>query len=159
MKEHFAVAFLWQGLRISVPYVLASLGGTVCERSGVHAQIDLPSLPVHPDAERCFGEEAAALALTGGEDYELACAGSEAQRALHAWHSARQMFLEWKTKLNEAAYPVVDALEGLCERRRQLDQQARLHLWLHNWLWIHFPLSAALIVLLFWHVYASILYW
>jgi hypothetical protein len=43
-------------------------------------------------------------------------------------------------------------LEELCERRRQLNVQNRLHFWLHNWLWLHLPLSVALIVLLVGHI-------
>ncbi|MBI4510713.1 MAG: ABC transporter permease [Deltaproteobacteria bacterium] len=35
MDHLMSVAFLAQGLRISVPYVLTALGGTLCERAGV----------------------------------------------------------------------------------------------------------------------------
>jgi hypothetical protein len=47
---------------------------------------------------------------------------------------------------------LVDQLEELCERRRQLNLQRRLHFWLHNWLWLHLPLSLALVILLAAHV-------
>lgn len=47
---------------------------------------------------------------------------------------------------------LVGQLEELCERRRQLSVQQRLHFWLHNWLWLHLPLSVALLVLLAGHV-------
>jgi hypothetical protein len=47
---------------------------------------------------------------------------------------------------------LADQLEELCERRRQLNVQQRLHFWLHNWLWLHLPLSMALIVLLLGHI-------
>ena len=46
---------------------------------------------------------------------------------------------------------LVGQLEDLCERRRQLNVQRRLHFWLHNWLWVHLPLSAALLALLVGH--------
>jgi hypothetical protein len=42
-----------------------------------------------------------------------------------------------RLKVNPAAHSVVDALEDLCERRRQLDEQARLHGWLHGWILVH----------------------
>jgi hypothetical protein len=53
---------------------------------------------------------------------------------------------------------VVDQLQTLCERRRQLNVQARLHFWLYNWLWLHLPLSVALIVLLVGHVVLALRY-
>ena len=53
----------------------------------------------------------------------------------------------------------VDALSNLCDQRRQFDHQARLHYWLHNWLWIHLPLSLALIVLMFVHIVRTLQYW
>jgi hypothetical protein len=39
-----------------------------------------------------------------------------------------------------------------------MDDQARIHFWLHNWLWIHLPLSIALIVLMFVHVFFALKY-
>lgn len=38
-------------------------------------------------------------------------------------------------------------LEALCDERRQLAEQERLHSWLHGWLLVHVPLSVALLVL------------
>src|SRR5262249_55640575 len=38
-------------------------------------------------------------------------------------------------------------LQLLCDERRQLPEQERLHHWLHGWLLIHIPLSALLLVL------------
>ncbi len=43
--------------------------------------------------------------------------------------------------------PFVDDLENICEEKRQLDRQARLHRILHGWLFVHIPLSWALLVL------------
>jgi hypothetical protein len=53
---------------------------------------------------------------------------------------------------------LVGQLEELCERRRQLNVQQRLHFWLHNWLWLHVPLSAALMMLLAAHVVFALMY-
>jgi len=47
---------------------------------------------------------------------------------------------------------LVGQLEELCERRRQLDIQRRIHFWLHNWLWLHLPLSIGLVILLAAHI-------
>ena len=52
--------------------------GHICDCSGVDAEIDLARVPIHPRALDHFGEAAVEMALGGGEDYELACAGPEA---------------------------------------------------------------------------------
>src|SRR3954452_12464412 len=44
------------------------------------------------------------------------------------------MFRELKTGLSPESHGVVDALEGVCDQRRQLDRQRRIHYWLHAWL-------------------------
>jgi len=51
---------------------------------------------------------------------------------------------------------LVDQLDELCERRRQLNVQRRMHFWLHNWLWLHLPLSIGLMVLLVGHVITAL---
>lgn len=53
---------------------------------------------------------------------------------------------------------LVGQLEELCDRRRQLVLQQRLHFWLHNWLWVHLPLSLGLMLLLAAHVVFALLY-
>jgi hypothetical protein len=68
------------------------------------------------------------------------------------------MFRELKSFLDPAAHGVVDTLEGLCEQRRQLARQARLHTWLHAWLCVHLPLSVALLVLMIAHVFYALKY-
>ena len=62
----------------------------------------------------------------------------------------------WWSRLRQRVAPelrtLVGQLEELCERRRQLNVQKALHFWLHNWLWLHLPLSIALMILLAAHV-------
>jgi hypothetical protein len=69
----------------------------------------------------------------------------------------------WFEELRRGAGPeaeqVVGALENWCENRRQFDLQARLHRWLHGWLSVHLPLSAALLILLAAHIVAALRYW
>jgi thiamine-monophosphate kinase len=48
----------------------------ICERSGVDAEIEAERVPVHWAARAVFPDAALDLALSGGEDYELVCAGS-----------------------------------------------------------------------------------
>jgi hypothetical protein len=72
---------------------------------------------------------------------------------------AATIFAEMRTKLVPEAHGALNALEDLCSQRRQLDRQLRLHFWLHNWLLIHLPLSVALVVLMFVHVWVALKYW
>jgi len=53
---------------------------------------------------------------------------------------------------------LVAQLEELCERRRQLNLQRRVHFWLHNWLGLHVPLSVLLMILLAAHVFWALQY-
>src|SRR5262249_31463787 len=49
-------------------------------------------------------------------------------------------------------------LQTCCEERRLLGEQERLHFLLHSWLFLHVPLSVALIVLGFAHAVMSLYY-
>jgi hypothetical protein len=68
------------------------------------------------------------------------------------------MFRELKTRLDKEAFEVVDTLENLCDQRRQLARQARLHVWLHAWLLVHLPISMALLALMIAHVFYALKY-
>jgi hypothetical protein len=54
--------------------------------------------------------------------------------------------------------PCIDKLAALCEESRQLGVQERLHAWLHNWLFVHAPLSFILLLLAAFHVYFALSY-
>jgi hypothetical protein len=108
-----------------------------------------PAVPI-PEAEplRPFYRETVEPYLKGVDGSPLAAPAR-----------AAAMFDDVRTKVPREAHGTVNALEGFCDQRRQWARQARLHFWLHNWLWIHFPLSVALIVLMFVHVYVALKYW
>ena len=57
-----------------------------------------------------------------------------------------------------AAHGILRDLEEICEERRQLLAQRRMHLWLHGWLLVHVPLSFALLVLTAVHAVLSLRY-
>jgi hypothetical protein len=61
--------------------------------------------------------------------------------------TAGPMFANLRTLLPEVIHPVVSDLESICEEKRQLDHQIRMHRLLHGWLFIHVPLSLALLVM------------
>jgi hypothetical protein len=60
---------------------------------------------------------------------------------------ARTMFQQLRVLLPRNLHSSVDDLENICEEKRQLDQQSRLHKVLHGWLLVHIPLSYALLLL------------
>ena len=85
--------------------------------------------------------------------------GTASGSPLQSEKKAVDVFQGIRELINPQANPIVSYIEGLCDQRRQFDKQARLHVWLHSWLLIHLPLSAALIVLMFVHVFVAIKYW
>jgi thiamine-monophosphate kinase len=73
-------ALVAAGLRCGMDVSDGLLGDLthICERSGVGAVIRTDRVPVEPELSAAFGTEALGLALGGGEDYELLCAGPPA---------------------------------------------------------------------------------
>ncbi len=84
--------------------------------------------------------------------------GSAGGSPLSVAPRAAALFDDARTRIPREAHAAVTALEGLCDQRRQLEEQERIHYWLHNWLWFHLPLSVALIVLMFVHVFFALKY-
>ncbi len=74
-----AQELLQEGIRVAIDVsdgLLADLRH-ICQASGVMAEIELESLPVHPLVQAAFNEASSILALAGGEDYELLFVGEE----------------------------------------------------------------------------------
>lgn len=63
-----------------------------------------------------------------------------------------------RTTMPLATHAVLRDIEGICEERRQLLVQTKLHWWLHGWLWVHVPLSLSLPVLTGVHAVLSLRY-
>ena len=63
-----------------------------------------------------------------------------------------------RTIMPVAAHDLLKDLEDMCEERRQLGVQKKLHLWLHTWLMVHVPLSFALLALTAVHAVLSLRY-
>ena len=85
--------------------------------------------------------------------------GPAGNRGLAKAGQAAIIFQNIRTHLPPAAHDAVAILESFCDQRRQWDTQARMHFLLHSWLWVHFPLSIALVVLMFVHVFVTLKYW
>ena len=62
------------------------------------------------------------------------------------------VFNHIQTLLPKKLHPALDEIQGLCEERRQLQIQIRLHWYLHSWEYIHIPLSYLLLALSAFHV-------
>lgn len=60
---------------------------------------------------------------------------------------ATVLFQQMRTLLPPSLHKTLGDLEAICEERRQLALQTRLHHWLHGWLLVHVPLSMALLLL------------
>ena len=61
-----------------------------------------------------------------------------------------------KLRVAAAYRPRVEEIQGWCDERRMLARQARMHHWLHGWLFVHVPLSFLLIFLTAWHAFVTL---
>jgi hypothetical protein len=68
------------------------------------------------------------------------------------------IFSQFQQSIPTAGRNVLKQLESICDERRDLDKQARLHRWLHLWLFVHVPLSMSLLVLGVVHAVMSVYY-
>jgi hypothetical protein len=68
-------------------------------------------------------------------------------------------FGDLRGRLRPEAQPVIDALEQVCERRTQFDQQSQMQGKLFGWIAFHLACSAVLLVLLGWHAVTAVTYW
>jgi len=73
-------------------------------------------------------------------------AGAHAMR-LGQTAQAQKLFQRFRVLLPPELHSNLDDLENICEEKRQLDKQSRLHKILHGWLLVHIPLSYALLLL------------
>ena len=71
---------------------------------------------------------------------------------------AAALFGHLRTVMPPSLHERVQELEAICDERRQLAQQKRLHHWLHGWLLVHVPLSMTLLLLSLAHAVISLRY-
>jgi hypothetical protein len=121
--------------------------GTIVPRSR-HPQVDLPAAADSPELHRALQEDVVAFLRTGRSP-----SGRLSRAAEATWY-----FDDLRRRVRPEARPAVDEIETLCSRRRQLNLQQRLHVWLHGWMSIHLPLSAAMMLLLVAHVVGALVY-
>ena len=71
---------------------------------------------------------------------------------------AAALFQQLRTLTSPAVHDAVADLESICDEKRQLDQQKRMHYALHGWQLVHAPLSYALLGLAAIHAVVSLMY-
>jgi len=134
-------------------------------RETLYSQIDSVAKQACDEARATLVETrgvALANPLSHRFDAEIApylVAGARSGSILAREGAAANYFRGLRESVPAALHPAVNLLEDFCVQRRQFDVQRRLHLWLHTWLWIHLPLSAALVVLMFVHIFVALKYW
>ncbi len=69
---------------------------------------------------------------------------------------AAALFRQLRVLLPSTLHSNIDDLENICEEKRQLDKQSRLHQILHGWLLVHVPFSYALLLLGAWHAVVAL---
>ena len=70
-----------------------------------------------------------------------------------------QSFIELRRLCEIEHQAFINRLAQMCDDRRQLDAQIRLHNWLHGWLCVHVPLSWALLILVTAHAVIALKLW
>ncbi len=124
----------------------------VAEKTGVAAlggRASVSALDAAGDTiARCMDEECL--------PYLFSKSGKRSQLAKQA--TAENYFRVMRLHTSEKWSPRVDELEAWCDDRRQMDLQLSMHHWLHGWLLIHVPISFALLIVTFWHAYATVVY-
>ena len=115
----------------------------------VDTLLDIPTMEVETTGFDKFFAEAVTpyLAQEGARKNEL---------GNREW--AREQFDNFLREFPQPAWEPISAIEEICEEKRQLDQQARLHRLLHGWLLVHLPFSAALILLAVIHAIGALSY-
>ncbi len=63
-----------------------------------------------------------------------------------------------KPTIPAAFHPVLEGMAPLIEEKRQLEVQKTLHHWMHGWLFVHVPLSLALLLLTLAHAVTALWY-
>lgn len=122
-----------------IPQVVAQLRQEAVERVEKAANVALT---------RFFREEIDPFLASDGHSRERL---SDAGRA-------EAVFRELGALLPVEHHGTVADLANICEERRQLAFQERLHRWLHGWLLVHAPASYALLLLVAAHAVVTLLY-
>lgn len=121
--------------------------GTMVSRAR-QPEVALPASAQSPELHRSLEEGVVEFLLTG----RLRSGRFDTSQKIE-WY-----FEDLAHRVRPEARPAVEQLSALCQRRRQLNLQRTIHFWLHSWLSIHLPLSAAMMWLLVAHILGALVY-
>jgi hypothetical protein len=71
---------------------------------------------------------------------------------------ANQAFIQLRDAMPPGLRKTAETLADICEERRQLAKQKKLHHWLHGWLLLHVPAAYGMFVLIAVHIYYALRY-
>ncbi|MEX0818605.1 MAG: hypothetical protein WD070_03400 [Pirellulaceae bacterium] len=85
---------------------------------------------------------------------------AQIDRSSPLWNASRAeaVFSQMQYTVPVSSRGTFTRLASICDERRELARQVRLHKWLHFWLFFHVPLSMSLLVLALAHIIASVYY-
>jgi len=98
----------------------------------------------------------AALQFIDGEALPYLKAANSRRFVLHAKPASESQFRLLRLQVPEQLQPPLAHLQEICDEKRRLDLQTRLHYWLHGWLIVHAPASLLLVVLTIVHAIVAI---
>jgi hypothetical protein len=139
-------------------------------QSGSGAAINIPLDPALSQLERAtmVDSEAAAVASQDAESETVLLTFLETHALPYLRKSrvhrtgmasrsySEDMFRFLRLRTAQSYRDLVREIQALCDERRMLDYQRRLHHWLHYWLFVHVPLSYLLIVMTAWHAFLTL---
>lgn len=85
--------------------------------------------------------------------------GNASRSPLATPADAEQRFARLREAVPPGALQTLDRLQELADLRRRWDRQSRLHIWLHNWLLVHLPISVAMTALMVLHAVNALKFW
>ena len=77
---------------------------------------------------------------------------------LYQRRNAKGVFFRLRKLVPREVHELLDDLENICEEKRDLDRQSRMHRVLHGWLLVHVPLSYALLGIVLIHAVVALRY-
>jgi hypothetical protein len=130
--------------------------GAALEQEMIQAEDEEKLAPV-PSGGRKAGQASAPVADERASGMVTTFFESQLKPFLMSRHSekhalanpaeAAPLFQQLRVLVPQTLWPKFDDLENICEEKRQLERQRRLHHFLHGWLLVHIPASYALLVL------------
>ncbi len=111
-----------------------------------------------PDSARETEEESETALLDLLEDHVIPYLEARRgdRRRLGTDRFSDDLFRVFKLRVTAAHRVRVEEMQAWCDERRMLDLQARLHHWLHGWLFLHVPFSILLVILTIWHAVVAL---